>query len=239
MSEIVKFEFQSGDLDGLRIRLDQMTERITSRLKDRSRFPTNETIYIPDSIPIVGRRGRSLLEFALEGLEFYHASLGRYDYSDQYPVLGTNLPSSSVIREADKNQLPRISLNSNDKLISFYKGLITKYCQSGDNPDTYGETAYIDADLIQMIHERINIGRYVADVKGQVDPSVFNIIDNDALVERLKDRNREEILLRKVGDIAQTYGLDQNLAMDAFKWIIAKTIEVEVAYIHANGSSGY
>lgn len=239
MTEIIKPGHHRSELDELRIRLDQMTERITSRFKDRSRFPVNETIYIPDSVSIVGRRGRSLLEFALEGLESYHASLGRYDYSDQYPILGTNIPFPSVAREADKHLLPCINHNSNDNLIVFYKGLITKYCQRGDNPNTYGETAYIDSDLILMIHERINIGCYVADIKGRIDPSIYNITEDDKLVAKLKDRNREEILLQKVGNIAQVYKLNQNLAVDAFKWMIEKTIEVEVAYIHANDPSGY
>ena len=47
----------TGELGELRVRLDQMTVRITSRLKDRLRFPENSIIYIPDGVPIVGRSG--------------------------------------------------------------------------------------------------------------------------------------------------------------------------------------
>ena len=72
------------DLGELRVRLDQMTERIVSRLKDRSRFPLNEVVYRIGGVAIAGRDGVSFLQFALEGLEAYHASLVRYAYPDQY-----------------------------------------------------------------------------------------------------------------------------------------------------------
>lgn len=75
------------ELGELRVKLDQMTERIVSRFKDRSRFPLNEVVYKPDGVSVVGRSGISLLQFAVEGLETYHASLGRYDYPDQYPYI--------------------------------------------------------------------------------------------------------------------------------------------------------
>ena len=236
MVEAERRDIGVGELGELRIKLDQMTERITSRFKDRSRFPVNSPIYQPDGVPIVGRSGISLLQFAIEGLESYHTSLGRYDDPDQYPVLGVNLPLSSVVRTEKRPSLPRININSNDALIPFYQDLVSKYCKPEDDPDSYGETAYVDADLIQMIHERVNIGRYVAEVKGKTDPSVYDVkSDNNLLISKLKDRTREEALLQKVSNTAQAYELSPDMVVDAFKWIIDKTLDIEIAYIQQVG----
>lgn len=218
-------------LGEIRIKLDQMTERITSRLKDRSRFSQNNPVYEPDGVHIAGRTGISLLQFAIEGLESYHASLGRFDYSDQFPVLSVQLPQSKVERPVGVSPLQELNFNLAANLLPFYRNLMSKYCELGDNPDTYGETAYLDADLIQIMNERINIGRYVADVKGKNDPSVYDAKSKEELLPKLKDRVREEALIEKVRSTAQTYELNPDMAEDVFRWMIERTLDVEVAYI--------
>jgi chorismate mutase len=222
-------------LGELRIKLDQMTERITSRFKDRLRFPFNSPIYQPDKIPIVGRSNISLLQFAIEGLESYHASLGRYSYFDQHPVLGLNLPSPSVERPTNQLQLPKLDINIGNNLLSFYPNLISKYCKFSDDPNSYGETAYIDADLIQMIHERVNIGRYVADVKGKNNPEIYQAKSNEELLIKLKDQPREKVLIDKARNIATTYELNPDMIEEAFKWIIDQTLDIEIKYIQQIG----
>lgn len=225
-----------GELGELRIKLDQMTERITSRFKDRSRFPVNGAIYVPDAIPIVGRSGISLLEFAIEGLESYHASLGRYADSDQHPVLGLNLPPSRVAQRENQSTLHKLNIDISNSLLPFYINLVSKHSKPGDNLHSYGETAYIDADLIQMINERVNIGRYVADVKGRSDPTVYDVkSDNNMLMSKLKDRPREEALISKVQNTAEAYGLNPDMVVDAFRWMIDKTLDIEIAYIQQTG----
>lgn len=219
-------------LGELRIKLDQMTERITSRLKDRSRFPVNRVIYQPDGIPIAGRAGISLFQFALEGLELYHASLGRYSYSDQHPVLDLSLPSPRVGRLVSQSQLPNFDINIGNNLLSFYPDLMLKYCKPLDDPDSYGETAYVDADLIQMINERVNIGRNVADAKGRSNPAIYQIQSSEELYAKLKDQSRENVLIEKARGIAISYGVDPNLIEEAFRWIMNQTLNVEVQYVH-------
>ncbi len=232
MKEDGRKENGIGELGELRIRLDQMTERITSRFKDRSRFPVNGAIYLPDGVPIIDRSGISLFQFAIEGLESYHASLGRFDDSDQHPVLGLNLPPSKVAKRESQSPLHSLDINISDSLLQFYIDLVSKHCKPGDDPHTYGETAYLDADLVQMIHERVNIGRYVADVKGRSDPSIYQIADNEELLlSKLKDRPREEALISKVRNTAQAYDLNPDMVVDAFGWMIDKTLEIEIAYI--------
>lgn len=224
------------ELGELRVKLDQMTERIVSRFKDRSRFPLNEVVYKPDGVPIVGRSGISLLQFAIEGLETYHASLGRYDYPDQYPVLGLNLPATRVERIISRPPLPQLSINVSDDLLPFYQDLLSKHCSHGDDPNTYGETVYIDADLLQLIHERVNIGRYVAEVKANNDPTIFQSRTNyDVLLSKLKDRPREEALVSRAREVAQKYELNPELAEQAFRWMIDKTLDIEIAYVKQVG----
>lgn len=225
------------ELVELRVKLDQMTERIVSRFKDRSRFPLNEAVYRPDEVPIVGRSGISLLQFAVEGLETYHASLGRYDYPDQYPVFGFNLPATRVARIISRPPLPRLSINVSGDLLPFYQDLLSKHCLHEDDPNTYGETAYIDADLLQLIHERVNIGRYVAEVKINNDPTILQSrTDNDFLLSKLKDRPREKALVSRVREVAHKYELNPELAEQAFLWMIDKTLDIEIAFVHQIGS---
>src|SRR3989442_15458102 len=125
-------------LTDLRVRLDQMTERIVSRLKDRSRFPLNQRAYEPDGLPIAGRKGISFLEFALEGLEAYHASLGRYSYPGEYPLVSRHLPDSGVTRTVAMPALPSLPITIKDDLLAFYLGLLPALCSAGDDPDSYG-----------------------------------------------------------------------------------------------------
>lgn len=220
------------DLGELRVRLDQMTERIVSRLKDRSRFPLNEAVYRVDAIPIVGRTGISFLQFSLEGLEAYHASLGRYDYPDQYPLLGHEPPASPVTRVVTQPDVSRRAIDVGEHLISFYLETLPRLCRGGDDPNTYGETVYVDADLIQLINERINVGRYVAEAKATSDPSIYAIRHDARQVEaRLKDARREEALLASVGAIAERYELDPNVVQTIFQWIMEQTLRVEVEYL--------
>ena len=219
------------ELGELRIKLDQMTERISSRFKDRSRFPLNEKVYVPGGVKIDGRPDISYFEFAIEGLERYHATLGRFEDKDQHPVIGLNLPMSSAERDVRQTELPEIQVNIKDNLISFYEELIKKHCTPGDDPLSYGETVYIDADLVELINERINIGRFVAEVKGRSDPSIYSLATDEEILNKLKDRVREEALIGKVRSTAETYQYSPDMAEESFRWMIDRTMDIEIAYI--------
>jgi chorismate mutase len=220
------------DLGELRVRLDQMTERIVSRLKDRSRFVLNQAVYTPGAVEIAGRAGISFLEFSIEGLEAYHASLGRFDYPDQYPVSGVNLPASPVRRTGSRPSVDRRTISIRDDLLAFYLDVLPRLCPPGDDPSNYGETVYVDADLLQLLHERINVGRYVAEAKLRSDPSVAaSRHDPDLLASKLRDSGREEALIAVVRATAERYALDPDVVEQIFRWIIDETLRVEVAYL--------
>lgn len=220
------------ELSELRVRLDQMTERIVSRLKDRSRFPLNEPVYKPGGVPIQGHDGMSFLEFALLGLERYHASLGRFKYPDQHPMVLTSPGESEATRTVHQEALPEMQIGVTDDLVTFYAGLLLDLCKAGEDPDTFGETAYVDADLLQLLNERVNVGRYVAQAKLNAQPELRSVLADRAVLDgRLRDRTREAALLESVRAAAARYQVDSDIAVRLFQWIVDETTLVEVAYL--------
>lgn len=221
-----------AELSDLRVKLNQMNGRIVSRLKDRSRFPVNLPVYETDAVEIEGVSGQSLLEFAIDGLEAYHSTLGRYDYPDQFPLRGNDLPDSKVKRLMEANNSQRLDIPITQDLLTFYKLFIEKHCEPGEDVDSFSQTAYVDADLTQLMHERVHIGRKVAEVKMKQDPTVIELsADKELLISKLKDQKREEDIIAKVRMLAEGYELSPEMAEDAFRWMIGETIDVEVDYI--------
>ena len=220
------------ELTDLRTKLNQMTERIVSRLKDRSRYASNASVYRIDEIPIEGRTGISFFEFALEQLEQYHAALGRYRFPDQYRL--TNTSSHTPVQRArvPTSPIQQVDIELKDEIITYYMTLLHDLCKEGDDPTTYGETVYCDADLIVLIHERINIGRFVAESKLQTDPSLQAIAESqNALRARLRKPKREQTVIANARKIAFNYNLNQNVVERCFRWLITKTLEVEIHYL--------
>jgi chorismate mutase len=219
------------DLSEVRVRLDQMTERVISRLKDRSRFPRNRPVYEPGGVPIVGRNGISFLQFSLEGLEAYHASLGRFAYPDQFPLSSHAGYQSPVQRTVAQAGTRPVDIPIGDELVAFYIATLDGLCLPGEDPGTYGETVYVDADLLNLLHERVNVGRLVAEAKA-ADPAIPDALDDPVrLSEILRDRNREEALLDSVEQTAERYQLEPAIARRVFRWIIDETLALEVAYL--------
>lgn len=220
------------ELSEIRIRLDQMTERIVSRLKDRSRFPRNHVVYEPGGVPIAGRSGISFLQYAIEGLEAYHASLGRWAYPDQFALLGAAPTDSPVARTVHPDDAPRVEIAIGPALLAFYPKLLDELCRPGEDPGTFGETVYVDADLLQLLHERINIGRHVALAKLHREPELRGLVgDPGRLAAALKDEGREAALLATVERTAARYEVDPLPARHLFEWVIAQTLALEVAFL--------
>ena len=219
------------DLKDLRTKLNQMTERIVSRLKDRSRYVLNDSVYRRDAIPIEGRTGVSFFEFALEQFEQYHASLGRYKFPDQHRLTDISF-QSPVQRWFPPSSIKRVDIKLKDEIIAFYTTMLKDLCREGEDPTTYGETVYCDADLIVLLHERINMGRFIAESKFQTDPSFKSIVENrDALRARLRKPKREQTVIDNAKKIALNYDLKPDVVERCFRWLISKTLEVEIDYL--------
>ena len=224
------------ELSEVRIKLDQMSERIVSKLKDRSRYKHNKSVYLPDGIPIEGRSGISFLEFALEDLQNHFAKLGRYKYSDQHPLVSNTTLTTPVTRVAPQSPITKVGIDIKKNVIEFYVNSIREFCEPGEDPSTYGETVYCDSDLIHFLNERINLGRFAAEAKIKSDPSIREITNSEQLVKRIRRLEIEEKVVNDAIVIASRYGLDKPIVEKYFKWIIKETIEVEVAYLKQTNS---
>ncbi len=217
------------DLSTVRLRLTKMTDRILMRLHDRAGFPLNPKVYEPGAIPIPGRTGLSLFDFALEGLEAYHSSLGRYEFPDQYPLSPAGRPRDAANRDASGD---KVEIALRDDLIAFYtREALPRLCAPGDDPGCYGETAYADADLIELLNERLNVGRDIALAKVQREPDLLRLPDEAELRERLTDRERERLVIADAMRVAERYDLDPAVARFVFEWIISRTLTLEVEFL--------
>lgn len=220
------------DLIALRAWLDRLGEQIVARFKDRSWFALNQAVYTPGAIPIAHRPNLSLLEWSLEGLERYHASLGRFDMPDQHPLMPEVIPPSPVSRRAALPNLPRIAAPPREALIRFYVALLPRLCRPGDEPHHYGETAYIDADLLARLNERIYMGAFVAHIKLQQDRSVLELADQpEALREAIRDLDREATVIARAREAAARFGCPPDLMAEVFAWVIDQTLDLQVRFL--------
>lgn len=216
----------------LRAKLDRLNEQIVGRFKDRSWFALNAAVYTPGAIPIAGRPNISLLEWSLEGLERYHAALGRFDVPDQHPLMPEVVSPSPVKRQIALPRLPAIAPPPRDALIRFYVALLPQLCRPGDDPHYYGETAYADADLLARINERVYLGAFVAHSKLERDPGIVRLADRpDELCEALRDAGREAEVIRVAREAAVRYRLPPDFIEHVFRWVMGQTLDLEVAFI--------
>jgi chorismate mutase len=177
----------------------------------------------------------SLLEYALEGMESYHASLGRFVYPDQYAMFRNSVPSTQVVRSPKGPFLPRVEINLKERLMAFYRTeVLPRICAAGeDEADSYGETVYVDADLLELLHERIGKGRMVAAIKIVANPDIWDVAhDRITLEVALQDPAREEMVLRDAIEAGKVrYQLDPDTVNHLFRWIIDQTLDLEVEYL--------
>lgn len=216
----------------MRRKLDRLNDQIIGRLQDRSRFLLNTAIYRPDGIHIEGKEGVRFLDHALAGLETYHTTLGRFRFPDQYPLHPEAVTEAPVKWSFDMPAIPAVNLSIQDHVIDFYVKLLPAICESGDDTTTYGEAAYVDADIVVLIHERINMGRYVAYFKFMQDPTVLNLLAQpEQLRAALTVKKREDEVIAAAMRSAEQRGLDIHIIAKMFRWMIDETLDLEVEYL--------
>jgi len=222
-------------LDDLRIKLDQLAEKIISKLKDRSRYKLNPDVYTPGKARIL-KKNVSLFEYALKAKEKYYAKLGRYDFPDQEPIT-KNLPCSNIKRKLNNYMIPEVKLNLYGKIIGFYINSLKEFCKKGNDLWTQGETADCDAEIIETLHERINLGKFVAESKLKKNPSLINL-KGEKLEKALRNEKREKEVILNARKMAKKYDFNEKVAEKYFKWIIQETLNVEIAYMRSkNGNN--
>lgn len=222
------------DLNDIRIRLNQQTEKIISGFKDRSRYLLNNGIYTHQFY-----NGRTWFEHRLFRDQCTDSEFGRYEFDDQRPILfrKEDLTRPVVKRDHPKGDLISVDIQIGRKVVDLYRKVLPHICKSGEDVLSYGETAKTDSSNVLSLHERIcGLGPFVAESKLQKDPSISFVLDVDELRARLVDLKREEEVIENAVSIAKSYGLPGAEIMRLlFRGIIDLTLEVEIRYILLHG----
>ncbi len=239
---------KTTDLKEIRSELDEMAKYLISRMWYRSIFPFNASIYEENGVTIKGMENVKYLDLWIEGLEKLHQELGgRFEYKDQHTLVSNkqDLPQSLIERRQSEFPIADVEIDVKDAVKNKYVNFIKQLCAPGENPDTYGESAYVDSDLMLYLYERINVGRFVAESKYRQEPTIKEVInDRDALEKKLRVPHREKEVIASVKGIAEMYKLDPanpdkhgfspeqiEKIGEFFQWIIDMTTEVEIQYL--------
>jgi chorismate mutase len=215
------------NIDDLRVKLDQHTERIISGLRDRSRYPLNLKIFNEEFAD-----GLTWFGYRLKKEQDLDSQFGRFEFEDQRPIMfkKSELMPSKVKRDETIVGLIPAEIDIGSKTIAIYKGILPQICKKGEQRSSYGETAKLDVNNILELHERIcGIGPEVAQYKLEKDPTLLHI-DFKEIRKRLRNKDRERDVMNLAEDIAIQYELDCDIEK-YFKKIIELTVEVEVNYI--------
>ena len=226
------------EISAVRERLDWLAGRIVRRLAERAQFPANMPVYTPGAVNIHGHPSKSFFHHALEQKVIYYASLGRYAFPDQVPLLDIPLPDCPVERKVPANEIMQRAIDITAELATFYQSIVGKICEKGADPNTYGEAVDADADAVISMHERIMHGRGVAEAKYQKDPSILEAaFDHDALMQRLRCPEREEQVVLYFKDMLGyenfpfSEDVMEGVVKETAQWLIKETIKVEEMYL--------
>lgn len=219
------------NIEDIRIRLDQQTERIVSGLKDRSRYPLNLGVYSEHFCD-----GKTWFEYRLFMDQSVDAEFGRFEFDDQHPILfqRPQLPSPKVKRDWQNNGLIATDIDIGGRIIEFYKKVLPLICpDKREDRSSYGETVKADSNNILCLYERIcGIGQYVAQSKINADSTLLRIQSKDGIRSKLVNREREEIVTARAIEIASRYELpNPEVLKDIFRAIIGITVDVEIDYV--------
>ena len=106
-----------ADLEELRIMLDQMNEKIVSKLKDRSRLPLNLPVYEPDVVRIKWQARDLVPRICYRGSGGVSCVARKDQFRDQHPLLGKDLPASPVERAGTNTALSGIEIGIGGELV--------------------------------------------------------------------------------------------------------------------------
>ena len=220
------------NLNELRIKLDQQTEKIVSGLKDRSRYKLNADVFMQQFY-----NGMTWFEYRLFREQDLDSEFGRFEFPGQSPILfpKKQLSVPKKEREAGQNNIPIGNIqDSGEKIINIYRRTLPDLCQHGECPETYGETAKCDASNVLLCNERIiGLGRQVAEAKIQESPGLVNLAPENMRGVIINPKREEEVILKAL-DISERYELQKpELIRVFFRGIIDMTVDAQIRYIRS------
>lgn len=226
---ILLMENKSININELRIKIDQLNQKIISGLKDRSRFAANLNTFKKEF-----NNGLTWFEYRLKKEQDLDSEFGRFMYYDQQPFLFSKkeLSSSKVKSPINKGYKP-LDIDLSKKILSLHKNTLTNLCENKEDLSTYGETVKLDVDIILTLNERtVGIGEQVAAYKLDEEPELFELKTAKEIRKKLIKPEREKDVINKTADLCKKYEIKNiNLMKKFAKDLIEITLDAEVHFI--------
>lgn len=219
----------SIDIIDLRVKIDQVNDKIMSNLKDRLRYPLNAKVF-----SIEFDDGLTWFEYRLKKEQDLDSIFGRYMFYDQQPVLfkKSELAKSKV--KAKTSGVKPIYVDYSKKLIKLYKKTLIELCDNKTNDEnTFGETTKLDVENIITLNERtVGIGEQVAAYKLSKFPELKGQKSRSKILKKIINKKREDVVIKKMMKTAKKYDIKNLKAIEKFGIELIKiTKDAEIYFI--------
>ncbi len=216
------------DLEDLRIKIDQINEKLISGLKNRSRIPLNKKIFEEKFF-----NNLTWFEYRLKKEQDLDSEFGRFLYYDQQPFLFSKKElSKPKIGEVNPLGLEPVEMDFSKKIFSLYKKTIFELCENKEDRSAFGEATKQDVENILTLNERtVGIGQQVAAFKLGKDPLLKKKCPK-MIRKNLVKPKREKEVIKSMKNIAKKYGVGNSDLIEKFaRQIIEITLDAEVYFI--------
>jgi chorismate mutase len=220
-------------LKGIRNFLNRLDKGILIALYNRSKYPANDGIYVPDTTVEGNFRGS---EFDLIFRNLLFGDKKRFKIADEVPFYHDQpFPKDKPF----KNEYPNGSstINLCDEIMRVYTSMIKYLC--GDGKDgKHVSTVRADANALDLFSTRVHRGGVcVADIKRREDPNRYNKLvtegANAEILDMITDPLREAEVLDGVWKNAGENGVDQDFARRFYKdHVMRLTKQVQLARMY-------
>jgi len=217
------------ELTDLRKRIDLLNEKIIAGLKTRSKYALNEGVFIQNF-----SEGKSWFFYRLKKEQDLDSEFGRFLYYDQQPfAFRKEELSKAKIGEVANNGLAPIQVDLSEKIILFYRKLLSEICEKKEDKSTYGETTKLDVENVLTLNERtVGVGEQVAAYKVTTDPLISNLNTPQEIKQSLIKPEREKEVIEQMLSTAKRYGIEKDeLITQMAKELITITLDAEVQFI--------
>jgi chorismate mutase len=211
--------------------LDILGNEIIIALKKRSRLLINAEIYSPGLVLV--HPTISLLDYELGQVERVHAELGRFTYASQEAFTDVSGVTPVIDRAPPPSPIEPMDSGVGPRVLTYYREWIERGCSAGSDADTFGETVTADVAALMAIMQRVNLGKYVAEIKFTESPDKFHATggDREGIVELIVRRDREAEVEALAVRLGEHYDFSPDEAGRLFRTMIDITVDIEVDYI--------
>lgn len=158
------------------------------------------------------------MDYLLQEQERIQSRVRRYESPDEHPFFPNALETPIL----DPLEYPRIlwanDVNENEAIKKRYiEDIVPAICpmnrvDRGATQENYGSSATCDVSLLQALSRRIHFGKFVAESKFQQETEKFvrliKAADRKGIDEAITNMKVEELVLKRIGTKAETYGSD-------------------------------